>query len=119
MKWIVCTPFGWSFYNTRAEVNEKIQDIKNAGVELDNIQIIKRDNSDVVNGHGFIEEYILHALVDNHKETLSTLAYDCRRVIDQIDVPLDGDVVDEIAEHIKNWLNLHEGNITEEEYELY
>lgn len=30
--------------------------------------------------------------------------------------PLDGDEVDKLTEHIRNQLNLIEGNITEEEY---
>lgn len=30
--------------------------------------------------------------------------------------PLDGDDVDGIIEQIKNYINLHEGNITQEEY---
>jgi len=33
------------------------------------------------------------------------------------DEPLDGDEVDVLTEHIRNVINLHEGNITQEEYE--
>ena len=32
--------------------------------------------------------------------------------------PLDGDEVDEIIERFRNFLNLHNGNITDEEYEI-
>ena len=31
--------------------------------------------------------------------------------------PLDGDDVDRLTEHLRNRLNLFEGNITDEEYE--
>lgn len=32
------------------------------------------------------------------------------------DEPLDGDEVDRLTEHLRNKMNLHEGNITQEEY---
>ena len=35
---------------------------------------------------------------------------------DIIDDPLDGDAVDGLMEHLKNKINLHEGNITLKEY---
>ena len=31
--------------------------------------------------------------------------------------PLDGDEVDRLTEHLRNKINLNEGNITEEEYD--
>ncbi|MEW6687418.1 MAG: hypothetical protein AB1393_14635 [Candidatus Edwardsbacteria bacterium] len=33
------------------------------------------------------------------------------------DEPLDGDEVDRLIEHIRNRINLHEGNITDAEFE--
>lgn len=36
---------------------------------------------------------------------------------DGSDEPLDGDEVDMLTEHVRNRINLHEGNITDSEYE--
>ena len=33
------------------------------------------------------------------------------------DEPLDGDEVDKLIEHLRNQINLNEGNITQREYE--
>ena len=35
---------------------------------------------------------------------------------DSPDEPLDGDAVDKLVDRLKNLINLHEGNITEDEY---
>jgi len=38
---------------------------------------------------------------------------------DENEEPLDGDEVDRLVEHLRNAINLHEGNITNEEYLEY
>lgn len=56
-------------------------------------------------------------IVDGHSIQLSLLIRDYRRYVDEDNIPLDGDAVEELSYFIEQHINLHEGNITNEEYD--
>ena len=50
-------------------------------------------------------------------DAVSKLAVEYRKVLGSRDEPLDGDEVDTLSKIIRNKLDLHEGNVTDYEYE--
>jgi len=54
-------------------------------------------------------------IVEDHALSLVPLIMECRKI--DPNVALDGDEVDELVFWISQWINLHEGNITTEEFD--
>lgn len=118
MNWVVCSNYGWQSYKTRPEVQEKIVELESAGIDLNTIIIFHRGDQHFQSGETFLDNIKLKGMVEHNRDALTRLITDCRKIIDEEGVPLDGDAVERVAECIRIWIDFHEGNITEEEYEL-
>jgi hypothetical protein len=117
MNWVLCSNYGWKGYEKKTNVQTTVVSLRDSGHDLNEIIIFNREDSDFQTGSSFLEDITLKGMVEHNGEALTKLIIDCRKIVDEEGIALDGDVVETIAKFIHAWIDFHEGNTTEDEYE--